>query len=330
MTLTPLSRRKLLAGAAATLASTLPLPLHAQARGDGYRILCGYPPGGPADLIGRKLAERLAERTGLPAVVENKVGGAGRVAVAELLKGDANGLTVLITPASVLTMYPHLYRQLGYDAFADLAPLGTLAATSFALAAGPAVPDTVQNLNDLVRWGRTQAAVACGNSGAGSMQHFLALLLARESGLPITHVPYRGGAPSMQAVAGGEVALAIGTESAARALTQAGRTRVLATTGAQRSPLYPQASTFAEHGWPALRMREWFGAFVAGRTATAAVERAAAHVRAMAEDPAIRETWERQSLLADQLSAAELREAIRREHGFWGPVIRESGFTADA
>ena len=236
---------------------------------------------------------------------------------------------MLITPASVLTMYPHLYRQLGYDVFTDLSPLCSVAATSFALAVGPAVPDTVQNLNDLVRWGRAQPSLTCGNSGPGSMQHFLAMLLARESGLPITHVPYRGGAPSMQAVAGGEVALAIGTESSARALAQAGRTRVLATTGAQRSAVFPQATTFAEHGWPALRMREWFGAFVAGRTGAAATERTAAHLLAAANEPGVREVLERQNLLVDHLSAGELREAIRREHEFWAPVIRASGFSAE-
>lgn len=325
-----ISRRALLATCAAACVGSRHQRAVAQARGDHLRILCGFPPGGPADLICRRLAERLQDRTGLPAVVENKMGGSGRIAVAELLKGDAAGISVLITPASVLTMYPHMYRHLGYDVFNDLVPLGTVAATAFALAVGPAVPESVLSLGDLVRWGRSQVAVTCGNSGLGSMQHFLAMLLARESGLQITHVPYRGGGPSMQAVAGGEVAMAIGTESAARALAQAGRTRVLATTGAQRSASFPNAATFAEHGWTALRMKEWFGAFVAGRTGAAATERVATHVQAAAVDASNRETWDRQSLLPDHMSAAELRDVLRREHEFWGPVIRASGFTPEA
>ncbi len=324
-----LTRRRWLAGAGAAVIGGVSTRARAQVGGEAYRILCGFPPGGPADLICRKLAERLTERTKLQAVVENKVGGSGRVAVAELMRSEANGLTLLVTPTSVLTMYPHLYKQLAYDPFADLAPLCTVGATSFALAVGPAVPETVQTLQDMVRWGRAQGEVACGNSGVGSVQHFLGLLLSRESGLRFTHVPYRGGAPSMQAVAGGEVACSIATESAARSLVQAGKVRVLATTGTQRSASFPRVPTFTELGWPALQMREWFGAFAPGRTVAPAIERTASHLLAATAEPGMRETLERQSLLTDHLSTHELRQAIRAEHDFWAPLVRASGISAE-
>jgi tripartite-type tricarboxylate transporter receptor subunit TctC len=304
--------------------------IRAQTRSDRHRILCGFPPGGPVDIICRKVAERMTARSGASVVVENKVGASGRLAVTELIKAPADGTTMLVTAASIVTLYPHLYKQLAYDVFADLAPVSTVASTAFALAVGSTVPDSVQSVPDLVRWSSARGPVGCGNSGMGSMQHFLASIVARETGLQITHVPYRGGAASMQAAAAGEVPAALGTESAARALVQAGKLRVLATTGVSRSSIYPQAPTFAEHGWPALAQREWFGAFLPGQTPQSIVERTAALMDSIMGEPEIRETWERQSLAVDSVSLANFKTAIRREFEFWGPIIRASGFTPES
>jgi len=326
----PIRRRVFVVGAAAsTLCART--AVQAQARADTYRIICGFPPGGPVDLICRKLAERMAAITGANAFVENKVGAAGRLAVAELVKAPADGSAMLVTAASIITMYPHLYKQLTYDIFTDLTPVGTVASTAFAFAAGPAVPDSATTVTEVVRWSQAKgAAIACGNSGAGSMQHFLASMISRETGIEINHVPYRGGAASMQALAGGEVPLAVGTESAARALAQAGKLRVLATTGAQRSALYSQAPTFAELGWPALSQREWFGVLMPARVPMPTVEKTAALLAAIVGSPEVRETWDKQSLSVDNMHPAALKAAIQREYDFWAPIIRSSGFTPEA
>lgn len=329
--MTRLTRRQFNLGLV-PLAAGLPLALRAQPRVDTLRILCGYPPGGSADIICRKLAERLGGgRHATQAVVENKPGAAGRVVVEELKRAPADGTSLLVTPASIMTMYPHVYLQLSYDPFTDVAPVAAVAATGFALAVGPRVPASVTTVEEFGRWCRASPAHAqCGNPGAGSMPHFMALLVQREARLEMTHVPYRGGALAMQAAAAGEVSAALSTESSARQLVQAGRLRVLATAGVDRSPFFPQTLTFREQGLSAVTQREWFGAFMPGRTPPVIVQATADALRAVLAEPEVRDTWERSSLHLESHSPAQLQAAMRQEHDFWGPVVKSSGFTPES
>lgn len=322
------ARRALLCAGAAALAGT-PAWLHAQ-RADSLRLVVGYPPGGSLDLVARKLADKLAGRIAAQILVDNKPGAAGRIGVEEVKKA-APGSALLLTPASVLTMYPHVYRQLSYDPLTDLVPVSTAAATGFALAVGPGVPAAVDSVASLVQWCRAQAApVACGNAGAGSMPHFLSLLAAQQLGIAFTPVPYRSGQLAMQAVAAGEAPMALGTESAARAFQQAGRLRVLATTWARRSAFFPEAPTFSELGVTGLVVREWFGLFMPARTHEETVQAAADAVQAAVALADVREAFDRQSLQAEAVPSQQLHAALRAEHAQWGPVIRASGFTPES
>jgi tripartite-type tricarboxylate transporter receptor subunit TctC len=319
--------RTLSAAAAAALAA--PALLRAQ-RAETLRILCGYPPGGSVDVVCRKLAEKLAGRLAAQVIVDNRPGAAGRLVVDEL-KRAAPGSALLITPASVVTMYPHVYRQLSYDPFTDLAPVSTVATTAFALAVGPKVPANVTTMRELVVWCRAAGTpAACGNAGAGSMPHFMAILVAREVGIEMSHIPYRGGPAAMQAAAAGEVGLAIATEGSARALQQAGRLRVLATTWDQRSPFLPEAPGFGEMGFAGLGQREWFGAFMPARSSGATIAAAAEAIRAATLEADLRETWEKAGLAVETGTPAQLRDAMRAEHDFWGPLVKGSGFTPES
>ncbi len=331
MTAIRVSRRHVVCATAAA-ALLLPTLVRAQ-RPDTLRILCGYPAGGPVDLVCRKVADRLVGRLAAHVVVENRPGAAGRLAVEELKRtGDASSL--LITPASVLTMYPHVYRQLGYNPFTDLQPVSMVATTAFALAVGPKVPMSVTTIADLVAWCRSASAAgvppACGNAGAGSMPHFMSILAARDLAVDWSHVAYRGGLAAMQAAAAGEVALAFGTEASARALQRAGRLRVLATTGVRRSPFFPLAPSFRELGFAGLDQREWFGAFMSTGSAAAAVTAASDAIRALAQDPGVLETWEKMGLAVETSTPTQLRDALRVEHDFWAPLIKGSGFTPES
>jgi tripartite-type tricarboxylate transporter receptor subunit TctC len=236
-----------------------------------------------------------------------------------------------VTPASIVTIYPHVYRQLGYDPFTDLAPLTTVAAAGSVLAVGSKVPDTVRNVREFAQWCRLHPAAAqCGNPGAGSMPHFMAVLLQRELALEFTHVPYRGGVLAMQAVAAGELSAALATEAGARALAEAGRLRVLATTAAERSPVFPNVPTFKEQGLPSLVRREWFGAFAPGGTAPARVQALVAALHAALDDADTRSAWERAGLTVEHNTPAQLLADMRSEHAFWGQVAKASGFTPES
>ena len=333
---TTTSRRRFMLstlGGSALAALGLPLPALAQARPrlPTVKILCGYPPGGAADVISRKLAERLTGNYGKVVIVENHPGAAGRLAVETLKAAPADGSVLLLTPASIVTMYPHIYRQLSYDVFNDLEPVAIVAQTAFTFAVGPAVPSGVRTLADFAGWCLANpAAASCGNAGAGSLPHFMALLLARETGLELNHVPYRGGQQAMLAVVGGQVASAIATESTSLALVQSGRLRALATTGPERSAFLPDVPTFSEQGYKALTQREWFGTFMPKRTPATEVNAAAQALEEILKQPDIQGAWGKLALGAESSSPAQLRRAIRTECDFWEPIVRARGFTPES
>lgn len=324
-------RRQFMLGTLA-LGAGIPTAARAQPRHDLLRIVCGYPPGGSLDIVCRKLAERLGGgRFAANAVVDNKAGAAGRLAVDDLKRAAPDNLTLLITPASVVTMYPHVFRQLAYDPFTDLSPVSTVATTGFTLAVGPKVPASVASLEDFLRWCRANPSLAMlGNAGAGSMPHLMGLQLERESRTPLTHVPYRGSIQASIAVAGGELASLLATEAAARPLVQAGKLRLLATAWPERSPFFPQVPTFAEQGLAVMTMREWFGAFVPARAPAAAVQALSDALRVALQDGDVRDTWERNCLQVDASGPAALLAAMRQENAQWASVVKSTGFTPES
>ncbi|MFO1224926.1 MAG: tripartite tricarboxylate transporter substrate-binding protein [Burkholderiaceae bacterium] len=316
-----------------TLGALVPRWAHSHSALEQLRIVVGYPPGGPLDLVGRKLGEKLTPRHARQVLVENKPGAAGRLAVDEVKRARPDGSVVLLTPASVVTMYPHVYRQLAYDPFTDLAPVSPVCEVGFALAVGVRVPDSVTTVETFARWCKAHPTAAqCGNAGAGSMPHLLALLLGRELGLGpgLSHVPYRGGQLAMQAAAAGEVAAALATEGAARTLEQAGRLRVLATSGRERSPFYSAVPTFAEQGLAALTMREWFGVLAPAQTPSSVIQATAGALHAALNETEVRQTWERAALLPHASTPAQLATEMRQEYAFWGSLVKATGFTPEA
>ena len=314
------------------LTLNLGLPARAQSRLNAARILCGYPPGGSVDLTARKLAESITGRYAASVLVDNKPGAAGRLAVEELKRAPADGSTLLLTPASILTMYPHTFRSLSYDVFADLVPVSTIATTGFALAVGPKVPASAgSSFEAFVQWCKSEPGnMQIGNAGAGSMPHFLAMMLARELAVEAVHVPYRGGLATMQAVAGGEVAAAIATESSARALQQIGKLRVLATAWPDKSPVFPTARSFAQLGLAGLTQTEWFGIFAPARTPETTVRALSESIGVSMQSSEVAAIWEKLGLVIDTCTPAELQASVRREYQRWGPIVKSSGFTPEA
>jgi len=326
-----IDRRHFLLGSLALGAGVAPVA-RAQPRPDLLRVVCGYPPGGSIDTISRKLAERLGGgRFAANTVVDNKPGAAGRLAVEDVKRTSPDHPVLLITPASVVTMYPHVFRQLAYDPFTDLSPVSTVATTGFTLAVGPKVPASVATLEDFLRWCRANPGLAMlGNAGAGSMPHLMGLQLERESRTPLTHVPYRGSGQAAIAVAGGELASVLATEASARPLVQAGKLRLLATAWPERSPFFPQVPTFAEQGLPVMTVREWFGAFVPARVPPAAVQALSDALRTALNDADLRDTWERNCLQVDASGPAPLLAAMRNEHAQWATLVKATGFTPES
>ena len=328
------SRRAFLRIAAystALCAMASPIVSRARSPSDPLKIICGYPPGSPPDLVARKIAERMTGSYARSVIVENKTGAAGRLAVDALKASAADGGVMLLTPASVMTMYPHTYANLSYSPFTDVEPVSMGADFSHALAVGPLVPASVRTVRDFIAWCRANPASAtCGNPGAGSLPHFIAVLLERDGSVAIKHVPYRGTGPAVHDMLGGQIAAAVGPEGNFLPLVKDGRVRVIALTDSTRSRFLPDVPTFVEQGFRSIQLREWFGFFMPAATPRALVAEAAAAISKAIAQPELVESFALVGMTAVADSPAELTRKLRSEYEYWGPVIKSAGFTADS
>jgi tripartite-type tricarboxylate transporter receptor subunit TctC len=307
-------------------------PLAARARApDTVKILCGYPPGSPPDIVARKVGDRIAGSYGRTVIIENKTGAAGRLAVDALKASAPDGGTILLTPASVMTMYPYIYPKLSYNPFADVAPVSLAADFSHALAVGPLVPPSVRTARDFIGWCRANpASASCGNPGAGSLPHLLAVLLEREGAVAIKHVPYRGTILALQDVVGGQIASAMGPEGNFLPLLKDGRVRVISLTDSSRSRFLPEVPTFVEQGFKSIELREWFGLFMPVATPRAVVADAAAAIATAVTQADVVDAFALIGMTALADSPSDLDRKVRFESEYWKPVIKSLGFTAES
>ena len=294
------------------------------------RILTGFPAGGTVDAVARRVADRLRGGYAKVVLVENKPGAGGRLAVDELRRSAPDGMTLLITPAAMITLYPHLYSKLGYG-IDDVTPVAGVTQVVFGLGVGPAVPEAVKTLKDFLAWAKANPAQAnYGSPGAGSPPHYVGALLDKESGVALNHVPYRGTVPGIQDLLGGQIASFSGPIGDYLPHVKTGRLRVLATSGPARSRFLPEVPTFTEQGFKALEQVEWYGFFLPGKAAPELVQRAAAAIRAAMTAPEMSDGLAQYGLEVAVTSSADLAKALKDEHAAWAPIVKRVGFTPES
>ena len=324
------NRRQFLAATATSAAlAGWPALSHAQAL-ETARILVGFPPGGTVDAVARRIADKLRGSYAKTVVVENKPGAGGRLAVEELKRSAPDGATLLVTPAAMITLYPHLYTKLGYG-IDDVTPVSSVAQVAFAFGVGPAVPESVKNIKDFLAWAQANPSLAnYGSPGAGSPPHMEAALLSKESGVELRHVPYRGSAPGIQDLLGGQVTAFSSPIGDYLPHLKTGKLRVLAISSPTRSRFAPDVPTYTEQGFKALEMVEWYGLFLPAKAAPDVVQRAASAVRAAMAAPDMAEGLAAFGMDIAVNSPAELAKAVKDENTAWGPVVKKVGFTPEA
>jgi tripartite-type tricarboxylate transporter receptor subunit TctC len=322
----PLFRRDFLALVGATATWALPSAVLAQS-GKKLTMLVGFPAGGAPDTVARAVAEGLRGR-GYTAIVENRVGAGGRLASDALLNGAADGSTLLLLPSGSLTIYPHIYNKLKYAGPKDFALLGTVCDFPFALAVGPDVP--VKTLDEFIAWAKANPAKAqFATPGAGTQMHFLGVQLAAQGKFELMHIPYRGGAPALTDVMGGNVASLFTTLPNLIKAHQAGRIRILAHSGDRRVASVPNVPTFKESGFPGLTLSEMFVVVASPGTPAAKQSELAADLAAAASAPTVTSVL----LAADYQPLAIPREVLSGrmtdEHLRWGKVVKETGYKSE-
>ena len=254
-------RRLLLALAAAVALAPLAAPLPAFAQSfpsKPVKLVVPFPPGGSLDNVGRLLAQKLSEAWGQQVVVENKPGAGGNVGADAVAKSPADGYTVVMGALSTHAVNPSLYAKMPYDAVKDFAPISLVAITPNVLIVNAATP--VNSVRDMIAFAKANPGkVNFGSGSNGSAGHLAGELFKMETGTDVAHIPYKGGAPALQALLAGDTQFMFDNLANAMAQVKGGKVRAIAVTTAQRSKLAPELPTMAEAGMPGFDISTWFG-----------------------------------------------------------------------
>ncbi|WP_422034883.1 tripartite tricarboxylate transporter substrate binding protein [Reyranella sp.] len=318
----------ILARLAAAMLMSLPLVLSASGSAVAYpdrpvRIIVPYPPGGGTDVVARLLAQRLTERMKQQFIVENRGGAGGTIGTDVVAKAAADGHTLMVVPTSHV-INPNVYAKLPYDTRKDFAPVSLLASATIMLAVNPAVP--AKTVAELVALARPGGPVTnFGSAGNGTVFHLVGELFKKLAGLQIVHVPYRGGAPTVNALLANEVPMAFETALALGPHVAAGKLRALAVTQPKRSSAWPDIPTTAEAGYPSLEADNAYALFAPAGTPAVIVERLAQEARAVFTDPDMKAKLAEQGAEVVASSPAELAAYVDREMVKWSAVAREAG-----
>lgn len=311
---------------AASLASLPGVGAHAQ---DARKltILVGYPAGGAPDTVARAMTEALRGAR-YTAIVDNKTGAGGRLAADAMLAAPADGQTIMLMPGGNITIYPHIYNKMRYDGLKDFAHLASACEFHFGLAVGPAVP--AKTLKEFIAWAKANPGKASfGTPGAGTGMHFLGVQLAREANFEFTHIPYRGGAPALVDVMGGNIPSILTTLPLLLQQHRAGKLRILGFSGASRMAGLPDVPTFKESGFPDLTMSEMFVFVARAQTPAATQQELASALSAAVRSPAVQQALEKVEFEPLVMEPAAIARRLRAETERWAAVVKSTGYTSE-
>lgn len=296
------------------------------AQDKAVKIVLGFPAGATSDLLSRLIAEHMRQTLGQPVIVENKPGAGGQIANESVKGAAADGATLLMTPVATMSIYPHSYAgQLRYDPFKDFEPLAHLSDFQLSLGVSAKIPaNTLAQYVALVKKEpKTYGFYA--SAAAGSIPHFLGVMFARTAAIELTHVPYKGTAAVLQALAGGEIAAATTLAADIGTLVRGGKARLLAVSGAKRDPAFPDVPTFRESGYDMVGTG-WYGLFAPAGTPGAVRERLSKAAIAAVRDASVNKRMADIGLEPTGHGPDELARIMKADYDRWGPVIKASGF----
>ncbi|WP_423455327.1 Bug family tripartite tricarboxylate transporter substrate binding protein [Ottowia sp. VDI28] len=322
-----MKRRALLTSLA--LASSILASASASAQNDKpLRLLVGFPAGVSIDVVTRIISEKMKDELKRPVIVDNRPGAGGRLAADLLKAAPPDGNTVMVTPIVVPVLAPMVFSKLGYNPETDFAPVGKICDFSFALAVPANSP--VKNLKDYAAWLKVHPQEAnFGSPAAGSLPHFFGVMIGSALNVDMVHVPFNGGSALQSAVLGGHVPAGIDVVMEWQQNAKAGKVRVLATSGAERSKIMPDIPTFKEQGFPEAVGQGWFAMYAPAKTSQATIDEINKALNKALAAPEVRERFASLGLEAAGGTPAGLQKTMHDDALRWGPTVKKSGFRAD-
>jgi tripartite-type tricarboxylate transporter receptor subunit TctC len=321
-----MKRRTLLLAAAL---AALPMAAHAE----GYpskpiRFVVPYPPGGPLDTIARLLGQKVSESVKQPVIVDNKPGAGGNIGADLVAKAPADGYTILMGAVATHAINPTLYAKIPYDPVRDFSPVTQVASTPNVLVVNPSVP--ASNVREFIAYAKANPGkLNFGSGSTGSAGHLAGELFKSMAGVEMTHIPYKGAAPAMQDLIGGQIHLMFDNMASSLTQVRAGRVKALAVTTAKRSSLAPELPTVAESGLAGFDISTWFGVFAPAGTPREAIARLHAEFTRALAAPDVREKMVNLGAEPVGNTPAEFAAYIRAEAEKYARVIKASGARAD-
>lgn len=311
-----------------SVAVLLPLPASAQNYPSRpIRFIVPFPPGGGNDIVGRVIAQKLAEALGQTVVVDNRGGAGGTLGTDMTAKAPADGHTLLINNIS-LAVNATLIRKLPYDTARDLVPVSIIGRQPNILVVHPgSKARTVRELLDLAR--ARPGTMNYGSGGVGTASHLATELLQLSTATKMSHIPYKGLGPALIDLVGGRVEFIISTMASALPQLKAGKLRPLAATTVKRSAFFPEVPTMIESGVAGYDFTTWYALVVPAATPAPVVARLNGELAKIAVQPAVKESFALQGLETAHTPSAEARNYLAAEIAKWGKVIKASGATAD-
>ena len=289
------------------------------------RIVVGFPPGGSADILARLIANAL--RDDYSAIVDNKAGAGGRIALSYVKAAKADGQTVIVLPSGPMVLFPHVYKKLDYDAVKDFTPISQIARFQFGVVSGPATK--AKNIADMVSKTKSDPTSASyGTPGAGTLPHFMGVLLEQSTGMSLNHVPFQGGAPANNALLGGHIGYKFDVVSETAEMHHSGKARIIAVTGPQRDPQVPDVPTLKESGVN-MEATAWFAMYGPAGMKGEALNKLESAMMKMLRDPAMKEKLIKLGYEPIGSNGVDLAAAQKVDLARWEKPIKATGVQLD-
>jgi tripartite-type tricarboxylate transporter receptor subunit TctC len=292
------------------------------------KVIIPFPPGGPTDILGRIVAQKLGERLGQNVVIDNKPGASGMIGADMVAKSPPDGYTLLVN-ASLHVINPSLYEKSRYDAIADFTPLSNLADVPLVLVVNAKTP--VQNVKELIAWIKSsKTPVNFASSGNAAAPHLAGEAFKVAAGIEnMQHVPYKGSSPALTDLIGGQVQLMFDSLPSSQSFIKAGTLKAIAVTTLRRSTALPNIPTIAESGLPGFNISTWYGMWAPASTPSAIVEKLSLEISHITRLPEIREKF--LSLGAEPVgnTAEEFAAFNKSELAKWARIVKQSGARVD-
>ena len=289
------------------------------------RLLVGYAPGGSTDIVARALGAYLSTKWGQQVVVDNKPGASGMIAAEQVVRSRPDGYTLLFAYTPEVAINKLVFKSMRYDPQSDLAPIALAAEAPLVLVAGPKIK--AANFAELVALKSTQ--ITYGSPGVGGQQHMAGDMLARLTGLQMTHVPYRGTGLAVADLIGGQIDTFFATTPPLLPHIQSGKLKPLAVAGPRREKLLPDVPTTTELGYPKLQLTNWFGLFAPKGMPKPVSDQLGQDVMAALKDPALVKQLEAQGLTVSPLAGPAFAAFIDAEIKKYTDIVAQTGITAE-